>query len=903
MEWTAHAFGDFLDAMPDAAVLIEGEKRIVFGNSKAAELFGVPRAELDDLPLASALKGRDPIATADGAPPSQPASSRRAGTESWTLRRADGRLVPVEVSRSDVILDGRPRSLAVVRDVSDRKRAEDELRKSEQRLAQAVRVSEIGIFDHDHSSDTHYWTPRQYAMYGWPPDEPVRVPTFLARLHADDREAIGVAIRSAHDPKGDGSFDVEHRIIRADGEIRWVSTRSLTFFAGDGESRHAIRTVGASLDFTDRKHAEEALARFRHSIDQAPDAIFWLERDGSLTYVNEEACRSLGYSRDELMELRLWDIDLSSRQDDWTERWEQFERAKEGKHERHESVHRRKDGTVFPVEVVGQHISLRGRPLHVAYARDISARRQAEEGRERMAAILDATPDLVAIADPQGQILYLNRSARAFFGVERIEDVRARRVPQGHGALASKLVLEVAIPTAMRDGMWRGETSVVDARGHEIPTSQVILAHRDAQGRVAFLSSIARDLTKEKDLEAQFLQAQKMEAIGRLAGGVAHDFNNLLSVMLGSATLAARALPPNHPSLADIEEVMRAGERAAELTRGMLAFSRKQVLRPQVVDVNAILSGLTPMMRRLIGEHIELRASLTPDVGRIKADPSHLEQVILNLVVNARDAMGKGGILTLRTREAVLDEAYARSHMEILPGRYVVIGVSDDGIGMDAATKARIFEPFFTTKGPGQGTGLGLSMAFGIVKQSGGEIIVHTEPGRGTTLELYFPRTNEAPHVEIPSLLPPPIPATHGRLVLLVEDEMQLRRLVGTVLRRAGYEVLVAPGPAEALELARHDTRPIDLLLTDVVMPHMNGKDLADRLSAERPGTRVLFTSGYTENSIAYDGVLREGLHFLPKPFTPELLLTTVHRVLESTAAWPASGEANAPGRRLEPTP
>jgi PAS domain S-box-containing protein len=762
MEWSVRALGQFLELLPEAAVVVANRDRVVAANARAADLCGYPHSALLHLSFLSILAppaGTEP-ATTDRTPLFVDALAADSGSAAeCTLLRGDGRRLPVEISHHRVQLEGESVVVVIVRDLTERKRAEAELRKSEERLRQAVRVSEIGIFDHDHASDVHHWSSRQYEIYGWPRNEPVTVPKFLARLHPDDREAIGAAIRRAHDPAGNGSFDVEHRIIRADGEVRWIATRSITLFAGEGSDRHPIRTVGACVDFTDRK--------------------------------------------------------------------------------------------------------------------------LAEEGRERLAAMLDAAPDFVAITDAAGHLLYLNRFAHARLGIQPGDDLSRARARESRPDWVSKLLAETAVPTAIRDGVWRGETAFVDEGGHEVPFSQVLLAHRRADGEVAFLSTIARDISREKKLEAQFLQSQKMEAIGRLAGGVAHDFNNLLSVILNAATLAYRALPPAHPSREALEDVTAAGERAADLTRRMLAFSRKQVLRPQVVDVNEVLRGMTPMLRRLISEQIDQVTTLDPSLGLIQADPSQLEQVILNLVVNARDAMPGGGKLTIETSNGTFEERSDASRGEMHHGPCVAISVSDTGFGMDAPTKARLFEPFFTTKPVGQGTGLGLSMVFGIVKQSGGDISVESQPGRGTTFRVCFPRASDGARPTAPAA-PAATTGTEYEVVLLVEDENQLRKLVANVLGQAGYRVLTAPGPREALAIAGAHAGRIDLLLTDVVMPHMSGKELADRVAAERPDTLVLFTTGYTEHSI-FDAAA--DVQLLPKPFTFDELLTTVRNVLARAKA------------------
>ena len=385
--------------------------------------------------------------------------------------------------------------------------------------------------------------------------------------------------------------------------------------------------------------------------------------------------------------------------------------------------------------------------------------------------------------------------------------------------------------------------------------------------------------------EEQFLQAQKMEAVGRLAGGVAHDFNNLLSVILGYCELMADDPQVEEGVRADVQEIARAGQRASDLTRQLLAFSRQQVLAPAVVELNEILADVEPMLVRLLGEDIELRFVSRPGLGKVLVDPGQLEQVILNLAVNARDAMPRGGTLTLETDDVELDAAYAAEHPEATPGPHVMLAVTDTGTGMDAATRARIFEPFFTTKEKGKGTGLGLSTVFGIVRQSGGTVWVYSEPGHGTTFKIYLPRTREA---VVSSVAPPPDPSPRGtETVLLAEDDGPLRLLVRTALARLGYQILEAQSADEALLLCARFSGPIHLLLTDVVMPKVGGRELAERLAEQRPDTRVLFMSGYTDDTVVRHGVLAAGIAFLQKPVTPQSLARKVREVLDAPAGHP----------------
>jgi two-component system, cell cycle sensor histidine kinase and response regulator CckA len=392
------------------------------------------------------------------------------------------------------------------------------------------------------------------------------------------------------------------------------------------------------------------------------------------------------------------------------------------------------------------------------------------------------------------------------------------------------------------------------------------------------LDDLAFRVRDRQEAEERLLQAQKLEALGRLAGGVAHDFNNLLSVILGFTELAISD-PGATPSVReDLGEVRRAGERARDLTRQLLAFSRHQVLELRSLDLNRVLGGMENLLKRLLGESVELSIRSFGALETIKADPGQLEQVVMNLAVNAKDAMVAGGRLTFETANVELDDDYARLHPEVKPGAYVLLAVTDTGVGMEPAVRARVFEPFFTTKEQGRGTGLGLAMAFGIVRQSGGHITVRSDPGRGTTFELYFPSTE----------LPPPVSSTRpdvrvlggNETVLLVEDEEQVRALVRLVLRRNGYDVLEAPGPGEAILIVEQSSFPIHLLLTDIVMPRMNGMDLAARLRPQRPGMRVLYMSGYTETPVSQEEEARG--RFLQKPFTPSALLEAVRDTLDA---------------------
>jgi signal transduction histidine kinase len=403
-----------------------------------------------------------------------------------------------------------------------------------------------------------------------------------------------------------------------------------------------------------------------------------------------------------------------------------------------------------------------------------------------------------------------------------------------------------------------------------------IHAYPSPEGLVVF----SRDATERRRLEEELRQSQKMEAVGRLAGGVAHDFNNLLTAIQLYGQILLQDLDASDPRLELTRQILRAAERAADVTRRLLAFSRKQVVEPRVLDLNAVVTAADKLLRRLLGEDVRLRAVLAEGLGRVKADPGQLEQVILNLAVNARDAMPRGGGLTVETADVVLGAGDARADAEVRPGRYVLLAVSDTGCGMGEEVRRRLFEPFFTTKGPGQGTGLGLAAVYGIVRQSGGHIRVHSEVGRGAAFKIYLPAVEEAAPAEAPEEGAPAAPPGAGT-ILVAEDDDQVRALTVSALRSSGYAVLEARDGEQAVGVCRTHAGPVDLLLTDVVMPGMSGREAAEAAKRLRPGLRVLFVSGYTDDAVVRHGVLRAEAAFLQKPFTAEALASKVRGVLE----------------------
>jgi PAS domain S-box-containing protein len=752
-----------LEALPDVVFRFNKAGIIVdFKASKGFDLFAAP-AQLIGKPVQEVL----PAAVARGslACAERAILTGQTQVHEFELLAHDGR----RDYEARILASGPEECLAIVRDITERKRSERALRMAESELRRVMDSVSDCIWSAEIDS-AGQWIPR----YSSPVIERIAKrplesfgagrSQWLSLVHPEDRprvESASKRLLSGHSVRE----DQEYRILWPDGAVRWV--RDSVNISRTEQGR--LRLDGVIADITSHRLADEALRQASEAlqavIQASPLAIYALDLDGNVKSWNPAAERIFGWSEQEVL---------------------------------------------------------------------------------------------------NGRLPFLSEEElRGFYG-------RLERRKRGDTASA----LEVCRP--------RKDGSLI-----ELSIWSAVL--RDASGAVSGWMNVAANVTERKFLEEQFRQSQKMEAVGRLAGGVAHDINNLLTVITGYGHMLLEELESKPALRVNVEEILKAVERGSALTNQLLAFSRRQVAQLRLVDLNALVLEMENMLRRVIGEDVELATALSPELGKVKADPSQIQQVIMNLVVNARDAMPSGGKITIETANVVLDEEYARTHPTAVPGSYVMLAVSDTGSGIDAAARRHLFEPFFTTKEPGKGTGLGLSTVYGIVKQSDGEIAVSSTPGQGSTFRIYLPRCEETTQpVPAPAEELGPIRGTET--ILVVEDEPGVRRLVRENLEAQGYAILDAATPEEGLGVCQEYVGVIHLLLTDVIMPQMSGRELAERVASFRPGVKVLFMSGYTEDEILRDTALGPGLAYLQKPFTPSALARKIREVLE--AAPPAPQQA-----------
>jgi PAS domain S-box-containing protein len=701
-------------------------------------------------------------------------------------------------------------------------------------------------------------------------------------VHPDDRERVtdhcarSVAEGMAH--------ELEYRMIAADGRTVWLCDRARV--VGDGAGGRLLH--GVMIDMSAQKLLERDLRaseeRFARLSNASVDGVI-VHEGGRIVDVSAAAAAMLGYTPAELVGRAPTDLTIPE------ERPALVAHIMSASDEPIEGHALMKDGRVIPVELRGRGVPGAGGVARVVILRDISERRRAEQAmrdsESRLRVLLQQMPALLWTTDRELRSTSFVGRGMESYGISDAGQVAGygfRELLAGHPDEQRLVDAHVAALEG------RASTYTIDWRGARWECH--IEPLRDATGAIEGVIGLGIDVSDRvraevalRETELRLQQSQKLEAVGRLAGGIAHDFNNLLTVITGFTQMMLEGLGATHPHAADLQEVQRAAARAAELTRQLLAFSRRQVLQPVVLDLDAVVGELEKMLHRVIGEQVQLRTERGPVPARISADRGQVEQVVMNLVVNARDAMPDGGTIRVRTAVVDVDTTFGWRVFgaEVTPGRWVRLDVVDTGIGMDAAVRSHMFEPFFTTKPLGTGTGLGLPMAYGIVQQSGGYIVVDTAPGRGTTFSLYFPQAADEPDAEAPQPTPPP--RGGAETILIVEDEDAVRDVARRILAGQGYVVLTARHAAEALAIAESHVGPIDLVLTDIVMPGLGGPALAERLSAEHRGLRVLFMTGYTDADMLRRDRRDTSPPVVMKPFTIESLLEAVRAVLDRARA------------------
>jgi PAS domain S-box-containing protein len=634
------------------------------------------------------------------------------------------------------------------------------------------------------------------------------------------------------------------------------------------------------FDVTKRKEVEkrlresEALFRdlFQHhsAIKLIIDPV-----DGTIVDANESAVKFYGWPAEQLKGMKITQINQITPEEIHT----RIDQIKQREQNRFEFQHHLADGSVHDVEVYSSAIVSQGRELLHSIVHDITERKRKETERERLLAAIQQAGESIFITDAKGAIQYVNPAFEAITGYKPQEVIG--RFPSLLKSGKHDRAFYVDLwQTIARGKTWKGR--IVNRRkdGSEYTEATTISPVRDAAGTIVNYVAVKRDISTTLLLEAQLQQAQKMESVGRLAGGVAHDYNNMLSVILGYSQLALEKVEPDSPLADNLHQILDAANRSAQITRQLLAFARKQAIIPKVLDLNETVEGMLKMLRRLLGEHIDLAWFPDASIWPVKIDPSQLDQILANLCVNARDSITGTGRISLETGTAILDADYCRDHPGFQPGEYAVLSVSDNGCGMDQPTIDLIFEPFFTTKKMGEGTGLGLSTVYGIVKQNNGFINVYSEPGKGSTFRIYLPRHGSGGAI-LALQQKKPVPQGRGQRILVVEDDRATLELTRNLLVGLNYQVQTANSPHDALQAVANQQSPFDLLITDVIMPDMNGRELANRLCESHTGMRCLFMSGYTADIIAHSNILEDGLHFLQKPFTKDSLATKVHEVLQ----------------------
>jgi two-component system cell cycle sensor histidine kinase/response regulator CckA len=885
-----------LEGAPDAIVVVNQPGTIVLVNDQAEKLFGYCRDELIGQPAEILVSQGFRVQHSDqhsrfvAVPPER---ATVVGMELFGLRK-DGSEFPAEIRLSPLATKEGILVSSAIRDISARSRTEEDLR----RLASIVACSDDAIIGKTLEGIITSWNAGAERMYGYSANEAIgKSVSILVPVNRPD-EIPEVLERLK---RGEIVDHFETLRVRKNGEEFHIEITVSPI-------RDAMeRVVGASAscrDISERKRTDieirEERDRAQQYLDIADVILLALDLEGRITLLNRKGCSTLGWEERELLGRNWMDTCLPSRTRDVLRR----------------SFHNLLAGDLSYIEnpvvtKAGEErmISWRNAQLRdgagciigtLSSGEDITERKRAEQNllksEARARTLVESNIIGIATGDLNGKLIEANEACLRLVGYSR-EDLLSGEMrwdvltpPEYHDS--DRLALEQLRTTGVASP-WEKQFFRKD--GGRISVLIGVTTRVAADGDVECVSFVL-DISERKQLEQQLRQAQKMEAVGRLAGGIAHDFNNLLGVIIGYSEIFEERLGLSDPLRPKAEQIKKAGLRAATLTRQLLAFSRQQVLEPKVLDLNAVVADTLKMLQRVLGEDIELIASPGPELGRIKADQGQIEQVIMNLAVNARDAMPHGGTLRISTTNEDLDEVYVLQHPAVVvPGSYVMFAVSDTGCGMDRETQTKIFEPFFTTKELGKGTGLGLATVYGVVKQSGGYIWVYSELGRGSTFKIYLPRIEEALTASDSGKGGKEI-GRGWETILLVEDALPLRGLAHELLEDSGYTVLEAANGADAIQVAEQHQGPIHLLLTDVVMPGMDGAKVAEYMTRIYPGIKVLYASGYTDDTIVHHGVLNSGIALLQKPFTRATLTNKVREVLGVTG----EHEIGGPRARIE---
>ncbi len=800
------------------------------------------------------------------------------------LRRKSGEIRTVLFSVEPISWKGTPSLLTTSIDITERKQAEQALRASERRYASLVEALPAGVFRTDARGQTTYVSRRWCEISGLEAEKALG-DGWLEAVHPEDRSNLAASWQQA---AADGRVSVaQYRFLRPDGSTCWVIGQAIP---EKDERGQVTGYVGAIVDITAQEQAEEAL-RAEHDkmlalFDSLEDIIYVADMDThEILFANRRTKEMFGKElvskicyqefqhRDQPCPFCTNDKIRALRHEPY--RWEYYNPVLRKYYEITDQMIQWPDG----------------REVRFELARNITERKRAEEQlREEhllLRTLVDHLPLAIYVKDKAGRKTLSNPVDQRNLGVGSEAEALGRtdfdffpREQAERFTADDRRVLEEGLPVLGREEqLTRPDGSQIWQLTYKVPL-------RNPAGEIVGLIGFGLDITERRraeeersQLQQQLLQSQKLESIGRLAGGVAHDFNNMLNIVIGYGEMIMQKLHPSDPLRDDVREIIEAGHRSAALTRQLLAFSRKQTLQPEVLDLNCHLRSIERMLRRLIGEDIELQMVLAEDLGRVWQDPGQFDQIIMNLAVNARDAMPTGGTLTIKTENVEVAEPCEGSLPGVLPGKYVMVSLSDSGCGMDETVRAHLFEPFFTTKEMGKGTGLGLATVYGIVKQSEGHIFVDSDVGKGTTFRIYLPQTREAPQMREGRAREETEIGSRKR-VLVVEDEEALRGLFRALLSTLGFEVVVAANGGEALLLVEEQGLRPDLLITDVVMPAMSGAVLAERLRRTSPSLKVLFMSGYTDDAISRHGVSDPGTRFVQKPFTLEELASKIRQVM-----------------------